>query len=88
MQCKPSNLPRLTLSPFSFQAVQEFVELCPALSESEARALLPFWPRIYSRVALDQDRRVREAAQKAHLEGEFRKKRAIAITPSCSDRRK
>ncbi len=44
--------------------------LCPSLSESEVRALLPFWPRIYSRASLDHDRRVREAAQRAHLEGE------------------
>jgi hypothetical protein len=29
--------------------------------------VLPYWPRLYSRLANDHDRRVREATQKAHL---------------------
>ena len=35
--------------------------------EASVKALLPFWPRLYSKLASDSDRRVREAAQKAHL---------------------
>ena len=31
--------------------------------------VLPYWPRLYARLANDQDRRVREATQKAHLIG-------------------
>ena len=52
------------------QAAQELVDLLPSLPEPESRALLPFWPRIYSRAAADHDRRVREAAQRAQMQGE------------------
>ena len=33
--------------------------------------ILPYWPRLYSRLANEQDRRVREATQKAHLVGKL-----------------
>ena len=61
---------------FFFQALQEFCDLCSKeddLKTSEAGMLLimPYWPRLYSRLANDQDRRVREMAQKAHLVGKY-----------------
>ena len=31
------------------------------------KATLPFWPRLYSKLSNDNDRRVREYAHKAHL---------------------
>ena len=32
------------------------------------KAVLPFWPRLYCKLSNDNDRRVREAAHKAHLQ--------------------
>ena len=40
-----------------------------ATPTESAKALLPFWPRIYNKVANDNDRRVREFAHRAHLQG-------------------
>ena len=33
--------------------------------------ILPYWPRLYSRLCNDQDRRVREMTQKAHFVGKL-----------------
>ena len=61
-----------------FKALQEFQEVCslpsnesePCLTSKEGVLLiLPYWPRLYTRLANDTDRRVREATQKAHLVG-------------------
>ena len=61
-----------------FKALQEFQEVCslpsnesePSLTSKEGVLLiLPYWPRLYTRLANDTDRRVREATQKAHLVG-------------------
>jgi hypothetical protein len=58
------------------KALQEFQEVCslpsnesePSLTSKEGVLLiLPYWPRLYTRLANDTDRRVREATQKAHL---------------------
>lgn len=54
------------------QALQEFVDLCQTSDLSTVKAVLPFWPKLYSTVATDIDYRVREAAQQAH--------RAIVMT--------
>ena len=62
-----------------FQALQEFCELCSkednieVVKTSEAGMLLimPYWPRLYMRLSNDQDRRVREMAQKAHWVGKY-----------------
>ena len=35
-----------------FQAVQEFSELCKASTEEDVLNVLPFWPRIYNRLAI------------------------------------
>ena len=39
------------------------------LDVEAAKAVLPFWPRIYCKLSNDNDRRIREWAQKAHLQG-------------------
>lgn len=58
------------------KALQEFCDMCDTEEGSEHEAktsdggmkvVLPYWPRLYSRLAFDQDQRVREAAQRAHL---------------------
>ena len=60
-----------------FQALQEFCDLCNKedddvkTSEAGMLLILPYWPRLYSRLSNDQDRRVREMTQKAHWVGEY-----------------
>jgi E3 ubiquitin-protein ligase listerin len=48
------------------KALQEFVELVAQADAIVFKALLPFWPRLYSNLATDVDHRVREMSQKAH----------------------
>ena len=59
--------------------MQEFHALCeipingeeePKTSEAGMHIILPYWPRLYSKLAHEQDRKVREETQKAHLIGE------------------
>lgn len=47
------------------KGLQEFGDLCKEKTEEDLKGVLPFWPRIYNKVALDVDYRVREAAQQA-----------------------
>lgn len=53
-------------STTKIKALQEFLELCDQASLDTLKAVLPFWPRIFSRIAIDEDRRVREGVHKAH----------------------
>lgn len=73
-----SNIPadfRLSLrkmgkrdSTTKIKALQEFTELCQQNSLDMLKAVLPFWPRIFSRLAVDGDRRVREYLHKSHVQ--------------------
>ncbi|KAI9559714.1 hypothetical protein GHT06_013719 [Daphnia sinensis] len=73
-----SNIPadfRLSLrkmgkrdSTTKIKALQEFTELCQQNSLDLLKAVLPFWPRIFSRLAVDGDRRVREYLHKSHVQ--------------------
>ncbi|GFR72211.1 E3 ubiquitin-protein ligase listerin [Elysia marginata] len=47
------------------KALQEFVSLCSSKEEDTVKAIVPFWPRIYNKVAIDVDHKVRELSQKA-----------------------
>ncbi|KAK2159779.1 hypothetical protein LSH36_146g00024 [Paralvinella palmiformis] len=47
------------------KALQEFSSLCQEKDIEDIKSVLPFWPRVYNKVAIDHDRRVREAAQQA-----------------------
>ncbi|XP_078698353.1 E3 ubiquitin-protein ligase listerin-like isoform X4 [Branchiostoma floridae x Branchiostoma belcheri] len=47
------------------KAIQEFGGLCKERSEEAVKGALPYWPRLYNRIAVDHDRRVREASQVA-----------------------
>ena len=38
------------------QGLQEFAELCDTLALEDVRAALPFWPRLYRKLATDVDR--------------------------------
>ncbi|KAK2580762.1 hypothetical protein KPH14_011385 [Odynerus spinipes] len=49
-----------------FKALQEFATLCKMEELSAVEGMLPFWPRLYSVLAIDIDHKVREAAQVAH----------------------
>ena len=67
-----SGIVFLFISPsvsFAFQAVQEFTEQISGLPDDVVKSILPYWPRIYNKIATDHDRRVREAVQKALLAG-------------------
>ncbi|XP_022804416.1 E3 ubiquitin-protein ligase listerin-like [Stylophora pistillata] len=47
------------------KAVQEFTELCKNLTVEAVESALPFWPRLFNKLALDVDHKVREATQQA-----------------------
>ena len=38
------------------QAVQEFAELCDTLELDDVKAVMPFWPRLYRKLATDVDK--------------------------------
>ncbi|XP_068219475.1 E3 ubiquitin-protein ligase listerin isoform X2 [Palaemon carinicauda] len=48
------------------KALQEFEALCGSEDLESVKSALPFWPRIYSKLSVDTERRVREAAQVAN----------------------
>lgn len=47
------------------KALQEFRSLCKEKDVDELKAVLPFWPRMFNKTALDVDHRVRETTQTA-----------------------
>ncbi|XP_051781695.1 E3 ubiquitin-protein ligase listerin [Erpetoichthys calabaricus] len=47
------------------KAVQEFTAMCKNRDSETVKGVLPYWPRIYCKVSLDHDRRVREASGQA-----------------------
>lgn len=52
-------------STTKIKALQDFCGLCEDKDIEDLKAVLPFWPRIYNKVALDIDYRVRECSQQA-----------------------
>ena len=62
------------------KALQEFSELLEeeSCSEDDVKSLLPFWPRIFSKLTGDNDKRVREATHKAHLKVVMKAGRGLA----------
>ncbi|XP_067118343.1 E3 ubiquitin-protein ligase listerin [Centruroides vittatus] len=48
------------------KAIQEFSELCKTKNEELLKGALPYWPRLYNQLAMDFDRRIREATHEAH----------------------
>ncbi|XP_012683168.2 E3 ubiquitin-protein ligase listerin [Clupea harengus] len=47
------------------KAVQEFAAMCQEREPDVVKGVLPYWPRIYCKISVDHDRRVREATQQA-----------------------
>jgi hypothetical protein len=48
------------------KALQELKQLCQSISSDDIVKALPYWPRLFNRLAIDIDRRVREATHCAH----------------------
>ncbi|KAM4863746.1 E3 ubiquitin-protein ligase listerin isoform X1 [Urocitellus parryii] len=47
------------------KAMQEFGTMCTERETEIVKGVLPYWPRIFCKISLDHDRRVREATQQA-----------------------
>lgn len=47
------------------KAVQDFGSMCQERNAEEVKGVLPYWPRIYCKISVDHDRRIREATQQA-----------------------
>ncbi|XP_050829489.1 E3 ubiquitin-protein ligase listerin isoform X2 [Serinus canaria] len=47
------------------KAMQEFGTMCKEKEAEVVKGVLPYWPRIYCKISLDHDRRVREATQQS-----------------------
>ncbi|KAM5280986.1 E3 ubiquitin-protein ligase listerin isoform 2-T2 [Ctenodactylus gundi] len=47
------------------KAMQEFGTMCTQRDTEVVKGVLPYWPRIFCKISLDHDRRVREATQQA-----------------------
>uniref|UniRef100_A0A672KH96 E3 ubiquitin-protein ligase listerin n=1 Tax=Sinocyclocheilus grahami TaxID=75366 RepID=A0A672KH96_SINGR len=59
-------------------AVQEFGAICQERQPDVVKGVLPYWPRIYCRISMDHDRRVREATQQAFEQLVLKVKRNLA----------
>uniref|UniRef100_A0A8C1VZE9 E3 ubiquitin-protein ligase listerin n=1 Tax=Cyprinus carpio TaxID=7962 RepID=A0A8C1VZE9_CYPCA len=60
------------------KAVQEFGTMCQERQPDVVKGVLPYWPRIYCRISMDHDRRVREATQQAFEQLVLKVKRNLA----------
>ncbi|XP_026075383.1 E3 ubiquitin-protein ligase listerin [Carassius auratus] len=60
------------------KAVQEFGAMCQERQPDVVKGVLPYWPRIYCRISVDHDRRVREATQQAFEQLILKVKRNLA----------
>ncbi|XP_064628174.1 E3 ubiquitin-protein ligase listerin-like [Lineus longissimus] len=76
---------RMVLRKFSkrdvttkIKTTQEFGTLCREKSNDEVSGVLPYWPRLYNKLCIDNDRRVREATQHAFEQLVLRVRRNLA----------
>ncbi|XP_041948451.1 E3 ubiquitin-protein ligase listerin [Alosa sapidissima] len=60
------------------KAVQEFGAMCQEREPDVVKGVLPYWPRIYCKISVDHDRRVREATQQAFEQLILKVKRNLA----------
>uniref|UniRef100_W5KT23 E3 ubiquitin-protein ligase listerin n=1 Tax=Astyanax mexicanus TaxID=7994 RepID=W5KT23_ASTMX len=60
------------------KAVQEFGAMCQERESDVVKGVLPYWPRIYCKISVDHDRRVREATQQAFEQLILKVKRNLA----------
>ncbi|CAL1535302.1 unnamed protein product [Lymnaea stagnalis] len=49
------------------KALHEFITLCATKEEDLVKAVVPFWPRLYNKLAIDIEHKVRELSQRALL---------------------
>ncbi|XP_062341388.1 E3 ubiquitin-protein ligase listerin [Osmerus eperlanus] len=60
------------------KAVQEFGAMCQEREADVVKGVLPYWPRIYCKISVDHDRRVREATQQAFEQLVLKVRRSLA----------
>ncbi|XP_058884679.1 E3 ubiquitin-protein ligase listerin-like isoform X1 [Acipenser ruthenus] len=60
------------------KAVQEFGTMCKERESEIVKGVLPYWPRIYCKISMDHDRRVREATEQAFEQLILKVKRNLA----------
>ncbi|XP_076024787.1 E3 ubiquitin-protein ligase listerin [Genypterus blacodes] len=60
------------------KAVQEFGSMCEERDAEVVKGVLPYWPRIYCKISVDHDRRVREATQQALEQLVLKVRRSLA----------
>lgn len=60
------------------KAVQDFGSMCQERDAEEVKGVLPFWPRIYCKISVDHDRRIREATQQAFEQLVLKVRRSLA----------
>lgn len=58
--------------------MQEFTELVKSSQPEAVKAVLAFWPRLYTLLAVDVEHRVREATHNAHRAVVLKVKRNLA----------
>lgn len=60
------------------KAVQDFGSMCHERDAEEVKGVLPYWPRIYCKISVDHDRRIREATQQAFEQLVLKVRRSLA----------
>ncbi|KAJ7997588.1 hypothetical protein DPEC_G00230570 [Dallia pectoralis] len=60
------------------KAAQEFGAMCQERDSNVVKGVLPYWPRIYCKMSVDHDRRVREATQQAFEQLVLKVRRSLA----------
>ncbi|XP_058483459.1 E3 ubiquitin-protein ligase listerin [Solea solea] len=60
------------------KAVQDFGSMCQERDATEVKGVLPYWPRIYCKISMDHDRRIREATQQAFEQLVLKVRRSLA----------
>ncbi|XP_012710656.2 E3 ubiquitin-protein ligase listerin [Fundulus heteroclitus] len=60
------------------KAVQDFGAMCQERDAEEVKGVLPYWPRIYCKISVDHDRRIREATQQAFEQLVLKVRRSLA----------
>ncbi|KAF3706549.1 E3 ubiquitin-protein ligase listerin [Channa argus] len=60
------------------KAVQDFGSMCQERDAEDVKGVLPYWPRIYCKISMDHDRRIREATQQAFEQLVLKVRRSLA----------
>lgn len=60
------------------KAVQDFGSMCQERDAEDVKGALPYWSRIYCKISVDHDRRIREATQQAFEQLVLKVRRSLA----------